>query len=49
MGFLPVPDTVGIWNAVRPQLLPSAKVIGKSQVMLVFKLTAAVDPRGNKS
>lgn len=45
---VPVPDTVGIWNAVRPQLLPSAKVTEKSQVMLVFKLTAAADPKGNK-
>lgn len=45
---VPVPDTVDIWNAVRPQFLPGAKVIGKSQVMLIFKLIAAADPRGNK-
>lgn len=39
-----VPDTVGIWHTVKPELLLSAKVVGKSQVMLLFKLTAAADP-----
>lgn len=43
-----VPDTVGIWHTVKPELLLSAKVVGKSQVMLLFKLTAAADPKGNK-
>lgn len=45
---VPVPDAVGIWHAVMPELLRSAKVVGKSQVTLLFKLTAAANPKGDK-
>lgn len=45
---VPVPDAVGIRHAVAPELLRSAKVVGKSQVMLLFKLPAAADPKGDK-
>ena len=43
---VPVLDAAG--HAVKPELLLSAKVVGKSQVVLLFKLTAAADPKGNK-
>lgn len=48
MCVVPVPSTASIRHAVKAELLRSAKVVGKSQVMLLFKLTAAAAPKGNK-
>lgn len=42
------PDATRIWHTVKPELLLSAKVVGKSQVMLLFELTVAADPKGSK-
>lgn len=44
----PFPDATHIWHSVKPELLLSAKVVGKSQVMLLFELPIAADPKGSK-